>query len=105
MKKATIELTRIEIGELPGIVGADVKEKAGIFRDSAIEQTTVEFSRKEINELLKDLKAEIVAETKILSEVAEKPENGLFDCFLASINRKAELYEKLHKALHNRHLD
>lgn len=106
MKKVTIELTRIEICELPGTMGANVKEKTNInSEDSEIEQTTFEFSRKELKKVLKDIRAKIVEETKILSRVAEKPESGLYDCFLASINRKTELYDKLHKVLNNRYLD
>ncbi len=105
MKKATIELTRMEIYELPGIIGANVREKTNINRDSAIEQTTVELCRKELKKVLKDIRAKIVEETKILSRVAEKPESGLFERFLASVNRKTELYTKLHKALNNRYLD
>lgn len=105
MKKAIIELTRIEINELPGIIGANIQGKAKIYMDNTIMQNTVELCRKEINELLKYIQAEIVEETKILSKVAEVPEMGLFEISLASINRKTELYEKLHKALNNRYLD
>lgn len=105
MKKVTIELTRIEINELPGIIGANVQKKTKINIDREIEQVTVELCRKEINRLLRDIRAKIVEETKILSKVAEEPQGGLFRCFLASINRKTELYEKLHKALNNRNLD
>ncbi len=62
----------------------------------------IELTRDELSALMAVLEGSLSKETEILHKTVGQPEYGVFDCTLASINRKAELYDKLIEAMNRR---
>ena len=65
-------------------------------------KVVIELTSDELSELIAVLEGSLSKETEILHSASKKTSDGAYTRFLASINRKTELYEKLHKALNRR---